>query len=281
MPTEVLLAILFAALMHAAYHAIIKLGDDKVAGLAIIALFETVYGVVGSLIFPAPSPAAWPWLLAAVLLQTVYRFFACYAYRLGDLSQVMPIARGTAPLLVTVLSAVLLNEIPNAWEMASIGLIALGIMTLALARTAAGRFDGRAAVVAAVSGTIVAAYSVIDGVGARIAGSAASYVWWLSMLGGIAFLVPALAIRRNGTVRLLRRKWYMGLTGAAFSTSTYWIVIWAMTQAPIALVSALRETGILFAVLIGIVFLKERPGRVRLAAVVAAAAGIALLKLAS
>lgn len=279
MPTDVLLAVLFAALMHACYHAIIKLGDDKIASLGLIAVFETVYGAVGATIFPAPPPDAWPWLIAAVILQTIYRFFTCYAYRLGDLSQVMPIARGTAPLLVTLGSALWLGEHLNATEIVAVAMIAVGVMTLAFARTARGRFDGMAAGLAIISGVTVAAYSMIDGVGARITGSASSYVWWLTMLGGVAFLVPALTVRGTQTLQLFRGRWYMGMLGAAFSCSTYWIVIWAMTRAPIGLVSALRETGVIFAVIIGIVFLKERPGRVRLAAVALAAAGIALLKL--
>lgn len=281
MPTEVLLAVLFAAFMHACYHAIIKMGDDKIAALGVIAVFEFLYGAVGSFIFAPPPAAAWGWLLAAVALQTVYRFFACYAYRLGDLSQVMPIARGTSPLLVTLGSALWLGEYLNGHEIIAIAMIAAGIMTLALARNASGRFDGRAAGVAMISGIIVAGYSLIDGIGARITGSASSYVWWLTMLGGLAFLIPAFAMKPAATAKLLRLRWYTGLIGAAFSCSTYWIVIWAMTKAPIGLVSALRETGVIFAVIIGMVFLKERPGALRLMAVALAAAGIALLKLAS
>lgn len=279
MPTDVLFAVLFAALMHACYHAIIKLGDDKIASLGLIAIFEMSYGAIGASIFAPPPAAAWPWLLSAVVLQTIYRFFTCYAYRLGDLSQVMPIARGTSPLLVTLASALWLGEYLNNGEILAIGMIAVGIMTLAFARTARGRFDGAAAALAMVSGVTVAAYSVIDGVGARITGSASSYVWWLTLLGGVAFIVPGMAVRGAQTLSLFRSRWYMGALGAAFSCSTYWIVIWAMTRAPIGLVSALRETGVIFAVIIGIVFLKERPGPVRLAAVALAAAGIALLKI--
>ena len=266
-------------MMHACYHAIIKIGGDKIAALGVIAVFETVYGVVGAMIFPAPPADAWLWLLSAVALQTVYRFFVCYAYRLGDLSQVMPIARGTAPLLVTLGSALWIGESLNPGELLAIAMIAAGIMTLAFARTAAGRFDGSAAAIAVVSGVIVAAYSMIDGIGARITGSAASYVWWLTMTGGVTFLIPALLVRKAETVKAFKSRWYMGAIGAAFSCSTYWIVIWAMTKAPIGLVSALRETGVIFAVLIGIVFLKERPGPLRIAAVALAAAGIALLKM--
>ena len=138
MPTDVLLAVLFAALMHACYHAIIKLGDDKIASLGLIAVFETVYGAVCATIFPAPPPDAWPWLVAAVILQTIYRFFTCYAYRLGDLSQVMPIARGTAPLLVTLGSALWLGEHLNATEIVAVAMIAVGVMTLAFAALRAG-----------------------------------------------------------------------------------------------------------------------------------------------
>lgn len=281
MPSEVLFAVLFAAMMHAAYHAMIKMGGDKIASLGVIAVFETLYGAVLCLIFPAPPAAAWPWLIAAVILQTVYRFFACYAYRFGDLSQVMPIARGTAPLLVTSGSALWLGEHLALGQFAGIVLIAAGIMTLALARTATGRWDGRGAAFALASGVTVAAYSMLDGVGARLSGSAQNYVAWITLLGGLAFFVPAFAVRRAATGTLLGERWYLGALGATFSTATYWIVIWAMTRAPIGLVSALRETGVIFAVVIGIVFLKERPGPIRIAAVAMTGAGIAMLKLAA
>ena len=281
MPPEVLAAVLFAAVMHACYHAIIKIGDDKFAALGVIAVFEVAYGIVGSFVFPAPPAGAWGWLLAAVVLQTVYRFLACNAYRYGDLSQVMPIARGTAPLLVTAGSALWLGERLNGGQLGGVALIAAGIMMLAFARTASGHWDPRAAMLAGASGLAVAAYSIIDGIGVRATGSAASYVWWLTWVGGAAFLVPAMMIRREATLSLLRTRWHTGMIGAAFSASTYWIVIWAMTQAPIGLVSALRETGVIFAVIIGIVFLKERPGPVRIAAVGLTACGIALLKLAA
>jgi drug/metabolite transporter (DMT)-like permease len=279
MATEVLLAVLFAAVMHACYHAIIKLGDDKIAALGLIAAFETVVGAAGSLVFAPPPAAAWPWLLAAVALQTGYRFLVCHAYRLGDLSQVMPIARGSAPILVTLGSALWLGEHLSRAHFAAILLIAAGIMTLAVVTNAQGRVDGRAAAVAMVSGLLVAAYSMIDGIGVRLTGSSGSYVWWLTMVGGAAFLAPSLALRRRHVGELLRRRWYVGLLGATFSTATYWIVVWAMTVAPIGMVSALRETSVLFAVLIGILFLGERPGATRLAAIALAATGIAMLKL--
>jgi drug/metabolite transporter (DMT)-like permease len=280
MPPEVLAAVLFGAVMHACYHAIIKMGDDKVASVAVIAVFETLCGAVGSMIFAPPPAAAWGWLLLAVVLQTVYRFLACNAYRFGDLSQVMPIARGTSPLLVTAASALWLGETLGRSQMAGVAIIAGGIMMLAFARSASGHWAPRSALLAAASGLTVAAYSLVDGVAVRITGSAASYVWWLTMVGGLAFLGPALLIRSTQTVALFRRRWTTGMAAAAFSAGNYWIVMWAMTRAPIGLVSALRETGVIFAVIIGIVFLKERPGPVRLAAVGLTAVGIALLKLA-
>jgi drug/metabolite transporter (DMT)-like permease len=281
MPPEVLFAVLFGAVMHACYHAIIKMGDDKVAAVGVIAVFETLYGAVGSLVFAPPPAAAWGWLLLAVVLQTIYRFLACNAYRFGDLSQVMPIARGTSPLLVTAGSALWLGETLRPGQLGGVAIIAGGIMMLAFARSASGHWALRSALLAGASGLTVAAYSMVDGVAVRLTGSAASYVWWLTMVGGIAFLVPALAIRRQQTLALFRRRWSTGMVAAGFSVGNYWIVMWAMTRAPIGLVSALRETGVIFAVIIGIVVLKERPGPVRIAAVALTACGIALLKLAA
>jgi len=281
MSVGVLLAVLFAAMMHAVYHAIVKTGGDKIAAIGCIATFEVIYGAIGSMIFAPPPLAAWGWLLGAVALQTVYRLFTCYAYRLGDLSQVMPLARGTAPLLVTAGSAIWLHETLTTGQFFAIFLITAGIMTLALSRNSRGRVDLAAGGVAIASGIAVATYSIFDGVGSRITGNSGSYVWWLTLTGGFAFLIPALILRPRAMLETFRTRWYSGPLGAAFSAATYWIVVWAMTRAPIGMVSALRETAVIFAVIIGIVVLKERPGPVRLTAVTITALGIAFLKLAA
>lgn len=281
MPFPVFAAVLFAAMMHAIYHAIVKTGADKVAAVGTIAIFEVIFGAIGSMIFPPPPATAWPWLLGAIVLQSIYRLFTCYAYRLGDLSQVMPLARGTSPLLVTAGSALWLGEALDAGQVVGIVVIVAGIMTLALGRNANGRFDITAAGIAIASGAAVAAYSMCDGIGARLTDNSGSYLFWLTLCGGALFLIPATALRPRSIGHMLRSRWQMSAIGAGFSIATYWIIIWALTRAPIGMVSALRETGVIFAAIIGIVVLKERPGPVRIAAIVLTAAGIALLKLAA
>jgi drug/metabolite transporter (DMT)-like permease len=271
----VFFAVLFAALLHAGWNALVKLGLDRFSSVLLLALVQG--GLAAALIpfFPAPPREAWPWVLLGSALHTGYKLFLIRAYGHGDLSQVYPLARGTAPLIVAVASALLLAEAPGALRWAAVAAIAGGIMLMA------GRGGLTRAGVAWALGTaaFTAGYTMADGVGARVAGTASGFAMWMFALDGLAMLAFALAARGGAAVQALRPAWRSGAAAGAMSLGSYWIAIWAFTQAPLAMVAALRETSVLFAMVIGVFALKERIGARRWAAAGLITTGIVLMRL--
>lgn len=279
MTAGVFAMVLGAALLHAVWNALVKVNADR---LALVALMQTSQIAVALLVVPFvafPTPESWPYILASTVLNTAYFVFLINAYRYGDLSHVYPIARGSAPLIVAVLSVAVVGETLNGQAALSVVLIALGIMSLTLTRGADGFREPKAMLYAVGTGVFIAGYTVVDGLGARLADSAHSYTFWVHLLNGIPITLLALYLRRGQISESLRTSWKLGLLAGIVSLLAYWIVIWAMTQAPLALVSAVRETGMVFAVLIGVFFLKERLDLARLASTGMTLIGAVMLKL--
>jgi drug/metabolite transporter (DMT)-like permease len=216
-------------------------------------------------------------MASSVAIHWAYYITLAHAYRTGDLSFAYPLMRGTAPLLATLLAVLFLREWPTPQGALGILLICAGIVSIA--------FVGRnphpraALVFALANAAIIAVYTLIDGAGARASGNAASYAVWLTFLEAIPFLFWIRARRGRHAVAYIARGWRRGLIGGAASLGAYAIVLWAMTRAPIAAVAALRETSVLFAALIGAVWLKEGFGWPRLAGAASVVAGVAALKL--
>ena len=279
MTAGVFAMVLGAALLHAVWNALVKVNADR---LALVALMQTSQIAVALLVVPFvafPTPESWPYILASTVLNTAYFVFLINAYRYGDLSHVYPIARGSAPLIVAALSVAVVGETLNGQAALSVVLIALGIMSLTLTRGADGFREPKAMLYAVGTGVFIAGYTVVDGLGARLADSAHSYTFWVHLLNGIPITLLALYLRRGQVSESLRTSWKLGLLAGIVSLLAYWIVIWAMTQAPLALVSAVRETGMVFAVLIGVFFLKERLDLARLASTGMTLIGAVMLKL--
>ena len=195
----------------------------------------------------------------------------------ADLSFAYPLMRGTAPLIVTLLGIAFLRELPTAPMALGILLISLGIVSIAFVQRR--KHPATAAYWAFANAALIAVYTLVDATGARASGNAASYVSWLIFLEGLPFLVWVVARRGQVAVRYLRSSTTRGLVGGAFSLAAYGIVLWAMTRAPVAAVAALRETSVLFAALMGSLWLKEGFGLPRLAGAVSVVLGIAALKL--
>jgi len=278
MSAAVFFAVLFAALLHAGWNAVVKLGLDRFSSILVLALFQSAIAVVLLPLFQWPAAAAWPWLLTGSALHTGYKLFLIRAYRHGELSQVYPLARGAAPMLVALAGAVLLGELPNLAGTAAILAIVTGILVMAFAGGAAVRLSRTALVWALGTACFTAAYTMVDGYGARLAGTAAGFSLWLFLIDGALMIAVAFATRGRAGFAALRAAWRGGLAAGAMSLGSYWIAIWAFTQAPLALVAALRETSILFALLIGVVLLKERVGPRRWAAAGLIVAGMLLMR---
>lgn len=270
--------VLAAALLHAVWNALVKVNGDRLVVVAVIMSSQTLICLCLLPYVGLPAPAAWPYILGSVALHNGYCLFLVMAYRHGDLSHVYPIARGSAPLIVAVLSMLLVGEHLDRAATLSVILITLGVMSLALTRGASGIGESKAVLFALGTGLFIASYTVVDGVGARVNGSAHGYTFWLLALHGIPFAVFTTCVRGRRLVPQVRRVWRVGLSAGLASMLAYWIVIWAMTQAPLALVSALRETSVVFAVVFGVVLLKERLDFVRLVAIATTLVGTVMLR---
>jgi len=275
----VTVAVLGAGLLHAGWNALLKSapGGDPMLDMATIVAGSAICGLVVIPFVGVPDTSAWKFAAVSSIIHWGYYVTLAHAYRTGDLSFAYPLMRGSAPLIVTLLGIVFLREWPSPQIALGIALISLGIVSIAFARR--GRHPPSAAGWALANACIIAAYTLVDGAGARASGNPLAYVSWLIFLEAIPFL--AWISTRQGAVAFayIAHGWRRGLLGGAASLGAYGIVLWAMTRAPVAAVAALRETSVLFAALIGAFVLKEGLGLRRLAGAVSVVAGVAALKL--
>lgn len=278
MTTGLLAAILFAAFLHAAWNAVVKVGASKIGAMLVVSLAEVVIGVAVVLFRPAIAPEAWPWVIAASLTHLAYKSFLTFAYERGDLSRVYPIARGTAPMVVALVGAATLSDAVAAHEYAGIFVLGLGILLMARGVFTSAE-DRRLLPFALGSAAATATYTMIDGLGARVSGEPVAYVGWIFIGGGTLFSAVMLLWKGWGTVPRRPRDWVLGSLGSAASYGAYGVSIWAMTIAPIAVVAALRETSILFAVLIGWLVFGERMDGPKWLAAALILSGVALTRL--
>lgn len=274
----VFFAVLFAAFLHALWNALIKTGTSKVTGMLIMTVTQGTMGFAIALTRPWPDGEVWAWLAVSGVFHAAYKLFLAFAYEQGDLSRVYPIARGAAPLIVTVVSALFLSDVIAGVEHAGIVLLGLGIAVMARGAFTNGE-SRRLVPLALGSALMTAGYSLVDGLGARAAGDAVLFVGWMFALDAALFVPAALALRGRGILVSNRRDWGLGAVAAAASYGAYAIAVWAMTQAPIALVAALRESSILFAVLIGWLVFGDRMDRPKALAAGLIVAGMVLTRL--
>ena len=281
MDLTVFLAVLFAAACHAGWNALLKLNLESLTATTLVAVASGLVSLPVVLVYGLPNPAAWPYLAGSVVIHTLYYLALAQAYRTGDLGQVYPIARGTAPLLTALLSALLIGEQLPLVAWAGVGLLGCGILLLAMR---GGRrlvpFDARAVGFALLTSLTITSYSLVDGTGARAANAPALYTAWLFVLSGIIMAVIGVWLRGPQLRPAIAKSGLLALAGAALSVLAYIIAIWAMTRAPIALVAALRETSVLFAALFSTLLLREPMIPARIVAALIVLAGALLLRLA-
>ncbi len=278
MTTGVFLAVILAALLHAGWNALIKLGTSKLTGMLILSLSQGAMGLAIATTRPLPPPESWLWLLGSGLFHTAYQLLLAFAYDRGDLSRVYPIARGAAPLMVTIVGAVMLKDLVTGPEYAGILTLGAGIILMAHGVFRSGE-SRRLVPLAMGSALATAGYSLVDGLGARVSGDAATYVAWLFLFSAAMFLPVCILLRGPAILVADRRAWGLGVFAAFGSYGAYAIAVWAMTVAPIALVAALRETSILFAVLIGWLVFGDRMDRDKALASILIVAGVVLTRL--
>lgn len=280
MSTTVFVAVIFAALLHALWNALIKGVSDTHLSMIALQLGSLPIALAALLLVPAPAAESWPLLAAAVVLHFGYNMLLLVAYRVGDFTHVYPIARGSAPLLVAGVSVLFLGVRLQPLEVVAILLIAAGILSISLVRHADGERNPRAALLALLTGGFIASYSLIDGYGVRLAGTAVGFYCWVSIINSTLFAIY-MRVTRPGLISAIpKRAKHVFLIGGNATFIAFSIVLWAFTQEPIALVTALRETSIVFAMLLGVFFLNERLDLVKVCSMTATMCGAALLRLA-
>ncbi|QIE55165.1 EamA family transporter [Pikeienuella piscinae] len=278
MSIGVFFLVLGAALLHAAWNVLVKGGGDKLAAVTAVVIGQGLCGAVALIFAPTPDAAAIPFILFGITLHIGYQFFLMRSYRIGDLTQVYPIARGVAPMLVAGISYFALGAELDRVEVIAIVVIGIGILSLSGARQSDGLRNGLAATLALATGCFIAAYTLVDGYGARVAVSPLGYYGWAAIGNAVVFSALIGVLRPQSLVTAVRSPVPL-LIGGAASFAAYAMAIYAFTVAPIALVAALRETSIVFALLIGVIFLKERLNLLKIASTAITLSGAALLRL--
>lgn len=274
MTTFTLLVVLFAALLHAGWNALVKAGPDKRLSATIVTVGAALFALPLLPLVKPPAADSWPWLGASACLQVTYYLLLAQAYKHGDISKTYPLMRGSAPLMVVLASSPVLGETLSFGQYASVALIVVGILAMTV-RDASSR---TATAFAMSNAVIIAAYTIVDGAGVRASGSAVAYTLWLFLLTAAGMLMCSIA-RRHALLIYTRQHWKAGLAGGVGTMASYGLALWAMTIAPVAVVAALRETSIVFAMLIASYLLHERVGRRRTMAAALIVCGAAAMRL--
>jgi len=273
-------SVIAAALLHAGWNAMVKGARDKQLNMAAVVIGHLPLALLALLLSPSPSVESLPYLFAGIALHFGYQITLLNAYGAGDLTQIYPLARGSAPMVVAFVSVAFLGVTLQPIEILGVVTIGVGILSITLMRRADGQRNPRGAKLALMTGGFIAAYSLVDGMGARVAGTAMGFYGWLAV-GNAALMAGLMALRAPHQLRALRTDGKrVFLLGGSASFSAFGLVIWGFTQAPIALVAALRETSIIFALLIGVFFLKERLSLGKVVSTAITLLGVALLRLA-
>ena len=279
MSISVFLAVVFAALLHASWNATVKSGGDKLVSMSAIVVGHTPLALIAIPFVPLPAPESWPFIMASALIHITYQFVLLSAYRVGDFTLVYPVARGSAPLLVTAFTIVFLSEQLTTMHLLAVLLISGGILNLGLARASDGLRNPKAAWLAVATGCCITSYSLVDGFGARAAGTSVGFYAWMTCIN-TALYSAIVAMRSPASlVKVFTDARGLMLLGGGASFIAYAIATWAFTQAPIALVMALRESSIIFALLIGVLFLNERFTLIKYLAIASTVAGAILMRL--
>ena len=270
---QVILLVLFSALLHAVWNAVVKVHTDRTLTLGFVSLLAALVSLALLPFAPLPPAAVWQWLIPAVGCHLLFKTCLLAAYRTGDFSHVYPLARGSAPLMVAAVS----GDVLRAGQGWGVGLISLGVFILAFDRTLLRHGRARPVVYALLTGVFICGYTVLDGHGARLMGSSIGYAAWLFLIDGTLFAAVTLFLRRRAIRATLGPKLLTPLAAGTISLLGYFIVIWAVRQDAMAPVAALRETGVLFAAVIGAFVLKEAFGLRRVLAAALVVAGIAVV----
>jgi drug/metabolite transporter (DMT)-like permease len=277
---EVFLIVLLAAAMHASWNAILKIRLEPLLAMLLIHVLLSFITIPLVFVVGLPKPESWPWMAGSVIIHLGYYFALSEAYRRADMSQVYPIARGSAPLMTAAVSIGIIGDKVSSMGIAGIVLLGIGIFVMSIKSAAdAAHMDRKAMLLALGTAVTVSAYTVTDGTGARLSGNPWAYSIMLFACEGIIFGLVVVAIKGRAFLRPSYAFVGPGLAGAVLSGSAYGITIWAMTVAPIPLVAAVREASVLFATAIAVIVLKEPLRLNRVIAALLILSGLVLIRL--
>lgn len=257
MSLEIAAVVLLAAVLNAGWNALIKIRGDRLIVMAVFTLAGSIISFPFLFFVESPAPAAWPLLVLTFLLHTGYHLFLPIAYNHGDLGQVYPIARGSAPLLVTVGAFALAGETLGPVALAGVICLAVGVISLAFDRGTGLKANPKAVLYALITGIFIASYTLVDGLGVRQSGSIFGFAVWVTVGDGLLTAFIVYCWKGNAVWRVARQNLGTALLGGGMQVGAYWIIVWALALAPMAMVSALRETSVLFAALLSTFLLKE------------------------
>ena len=278
MTLDVFVVVIIAAIGHAVWNALLRVEPNKRGMLRIMFTAQIAAALAILPFVPLPGIESLPYLATSAVIGVGAMFVLSYAYGLGDLSQVYPLSRGSAPLFVAAISTILLGEELSWTNLAGILLIGLGVTSLSLTRISSLQ-NGPLVAIALASGLLTALCNMIDGYGARVSGSPHGYVATMALLLSVLMVLTTRFTQRGAAAPVTARTTWFGIIAGLMSMATAWAAIWAMTRAPIPMVSALRETSIIFATAIGIFIFRERPTFARLLSIVLVVLGVAVLRL--
>lgn len=265
--------------MHASWNLLVKLKLDRFLSLFLLQTLMGLMGIAMLVFFAWPARASLPYALVSGVLHTGYNIFLARSYRDGDLSLVYPIARGAAPLITLLATWFVASEQISAITAIAIGILVSGIWLVAVGKSKSLKLDRVSLFFALGTSCFIAAYTVVDGLGGRASGAASGYTAMVFILDAVFMFGAGIYMRGPGILKSVAPFWKSGIVGALLSASAYWIVIWAMTQAPIAAVAALRETSILFVILMSAKYLREQMSWMRIVGGVLVVLGAVALRL--
>ena len=272
--------VLASAAMHATWNALIKTRSDRFASITLATLGASVVVLPILPFVDFPSIQVWIWIVASVIIHAGYRLFLVKTYDVGDFAQSYPLARGIAPLITTVGAIIFIGEVPEGLTVLGIVVLSFGALLMSLRGSSdLGKFNRRAVGFALLTSMLIAGYTLTDGYGVRLANTASSYAAWLFFCDGLCSIAIGFLYRGRGLLNVLASEWKTNLLTGGLLAGSYWIIMWAMTKAPIASIAALRETSILFAMLISVLVLGERVTPWRVLATVFIVGGVVILRI--
>jgi drug/metabolite transporter (DMT)-like permease len=270
--------VLFAALLHAVWNAIVKSADNTVLTTALVTAFAALIAAAVLPFCVQPARESWHFIMISVCLQVIYFTLIGYIYRFSEMSLTYPLMRGTAPLLAALLGIVTLNETLTLQTWIGVFFICGGILSMVLEQW---KFSSKVIGLAFLNASVIAGYTLVDGMGVRLSDAPVAYTLWIMLLKGVVLAGWRFILDPAVFIGYTRRYWHFGLIGGTGMMTSYGVALWAMTFSPVVMVAALRETSVLFALMISALFLKEKIGTIKLVSSCLIVAGVIMLRLAS